>query len=76
MGNLFSETTDYFYTVAVEVSYGFIHDKIRNFEILMVVMYYINVYYNFKGKLRRHSENISFNSNPPRHKQSNLFSEP
>jgi len=27
MGNLFSEAADYFYSVAVEISSGFIHDK-------------------------------------------------
>lgn len=50
MGNLFSEVIDYFYFVEVEILNGFIYDKIRNFEILMVVTYYVDVYYYFKVK--------------------------
>ena len=34
-----SEATDYFYSVEFEILHGFLYDKIRNFEkILMIVM--------------------------------------
>lgn len=77
MGNLFSEAKDYFHTTEVEILHRFMQGKIRNFEILMVAMYYINVYYNFKGKLRRHSKKKFLQTVVlPVTIQSNLFSEP
>lgn len=67
MENLLSEASDYLHLVEVEILCGFIHDKIRNFEILMVVMYYIDVYHNFNGQSESLSEKAYANSTPFSH---------